>query len=114
MSFKAQDLVLCVDARPLPEHRSIGVREGAVYTVRQVLLCCATRLALAEFNYTTLYRCTCGAVQPGSYFGWRFVKVGEQGAKGVRVRRTADEVLRDSFRQDATGYLTEWERVKLL
>lgn len=110
MSFQPNDLVLCVDARPLPNHLRIGIHEGAVYTVRQVLACCATRLALAEKCYPDLYWCTCGAVQPGSYFGWRFVKVGKQGAKGARVRRTADEVLRDSFRQDAVGYLTKEAR----
>lgn len=107
MTFKVRDLVLCVDARPLPYYGKLGVREGAVYTVHQVLTCCTARLALAEQHFGGLYRCTCGAVQPGSYFGWRFVKVGEQGAKGVRVRRTADELLRDSFRQDAVGYLSK-------
>lgn len=110
MTFKVNDLVLCVDARPLSEHRFIGVREGAVYTVQRVLVCCATRLALEEQQfYGYLYRCSCGAVQPGSYFGWRFVKIGNTDY-AVGARETVKLAQRRDQRDhvlDAVGYLTK-------
>lgn len=106
MSFKVSDLVLCVDARTIRGNvtSNYRLREGAVYTVRAVPVCCCTRLALVGLgNAMPRYVCRCGAVMALAWFAWRFVKVGEQ----RRNRRTADEMLRDSFYDDAVRYSTK-------
>ena len=107
MTFKVNDLVLCVDARGLQHAVHPTPREGQIYVVACVETCCATRVGLVEVptNYEMdCYCLACGAVHVtrANFYARRFVKAGEQGARGVRLRRTADELLRDSFRKETT------------
>lgn len=112
MTFKLNDLVLCVDARGLAHCTHPVPREGRTYVVSAVETCCVTRVGLVEVPVTyglSTHCLTCGAahVTRANFYARRFVKIGEQGAKDVRVRRTADEVLRDSFYDDVVRYLTK-------
>lgn len=86
-TFKKGDLVLCVDARPT--HARCLLREGAVYTVRAVQVCCCTRLALVGLgDAMSRYMCRCGsAPQALAWFAWRFVKAGEHDFQAMRTWR---------------------------
>lgn len=77
MTFKVNDLVLCIDNRGV---ESYGLREGSVYNVITVETCCITRLGLFELppKYVIDARCVmCGGphVTHANFYARRFVKV---------------------------------------
>lgn len=93
MTFKVNDLVLCVDARPLFGCLDMRVREGAVYTVAAVEHCCATRLGLMEVRISSggAWRQVCSRCRAACplthFYAWRFVKVGDALSQLEQLRR---------------------------